>query len=201
MFGYLDYLDKTGKYKIVDYLLKKTASRNPLEVLGLTTNSTQDELKSAYRRLVKKWHPDVNSNDPDAPEKFRQIDEAYKIINENPDRYFKKRENISKHPFLLFFNSPEFLEFYNSNVLPTYYRFQTGRIRKKDEKEKAQSGISWFKFNLTAIINRIYLDNPNTYWSISNQNIINLFSRARSSNQDISVPIQLFEEYFEESLI
>jgi hypothetical protein len=83
----------------------------------------------------------------------------------------------------------------------TYHRFQTGRIRKKDEKEKAQSGISWFKFNLTAIINRIYLDNPNTYWSISNQNIINLFSRARSSNQDISVPIQLFEEYFEESLI
>jgi molecular chaperone DnaJ len=57
------------------------------EVLGLKKGASDDEIKSAYRKLARKYHPDV-SKEKDAEEKFKEIGEAYSILSD-PD---KKRE-------------------------------------------------------------------------------------------------------------
>lgn len=57
---------------------------NPYEVLGVTENATDEEIKAAYRKLVKKYHPDRFANDPPkqaaASEKLKQVNAAYDMI-------------------------------------------------------------------------------------------------------------------------
>ena len=52
-------------------------NRDPFSVLGLSSSATEDEIKSAYRKLAKKYHPDLNPGDKAAEEKMREINEAY----------------------------------------------------------------------------------------------------------------------------
>lgn len=59
--------------------------RDFYEILGVGRNATQDELKQAYRKLAKKHHPDVNK-DPDAEERFKEINEAYAILSDEKHR-------------------------------------------------------------------------------------------------------------------
>ena len=55
---------------------------NPYEVLGVSKNASADEIKSAYRRLAKKYHPDANPNNKAAEEKFKEINAAYEILSD-----------------------------------------------------------------------------------------------------------------------
>ncbi len=55
------------------------------EVLGVQKNATQDEIKSAFRKLAKKYHPDVNK-EPGAEEKFKEIGEAYAVLSDENKR-------------------------------------------------------------------------------------------------------------------
>ena len=50
---------------------------DPFAVLGLNSSATEDEIKSAYRKLAKKYHPDLNPGDKAAEEKMREVNEAY----------------------------------------------------------------------------------------------------------------------------
>ncbi len=52
-------------------------NRDPFAVLGLPSNATEDEIKTAYRKLAKKYHPDLNPGDRTAEEKMKEINEAY----------------------------------------------------------------------------------------------------------------------------
>lgn len=51
-------------------------------LLGIPRNATLDDIKVAYRRLARKYHPDVNQDDPSATDKFRLVQEAYKMLKD-----------------------------------------------------------------------------------------------------------------------
>ena len=55
-------------------------------ILGLSETATQDDIKSAYRTLAKKWHPDLNKDNPDAEATFKQINEANDILSDPQKR-------------------------------------------------------------------------------------------------------------------
>ena len=51
--------------------------RDPYDVLGISRDASESEVKKAFRRLARELHPDVNDHDPDAEEKFKEAAEAY----------------------------------------------------------------------------------------------------------------------------
>jgi molecular chaperone DnaJ len=60
------------------------AKRDYYEILGVSRTATQEEIRRAYRRLARQYHPDVNKS-PDAEEKFKEINEAYEVLSD-PDK-------------------------------------------------------------------------------------------------------------------
>lgn len=61
------------------------AQRDYYEVLGVNKGASPDELKSAFRGLARKYHPDINK-EPDAEEKFKEINEAYAVLSDTEKR-------------------------------------------------------------------------------------------------------------------
>src|SRR5438094_734654 len=62
------------------------AKRDFYDVLGISKTASADEIKSAYRKLARKYHPDMNRNDPKATEKFNEVQEAYDVLSDPPKR-------------------------------------------------------------------------------------------------------------------
>jgi molecular chaperone DnaJ len=55
-------------------------------VLGVKENASEDEVKQAFRRLAKKWHPDANKGDKDAEKRFKEINEANEVLSDRDKR-------------------------------------------------------------------------------------------------------------------
>jgi len=60
--------------------------RDYYEVLGLNRNATSAELKKAFRKLARKYHPDVNPNDKASEQKFKEMNEAYEVLSDPKKR-------------------------------------------------------------------------------------------------------------------
>ena len=66
-------------------------NKNLYHVLGVSKDAGDAEIKSAYRKLARKYHPDLNKDDKDAAEKFKEISCAYDILGDKEKR--KKYDN------------------------------------------------------------------------------------------------------------
>lgn len=77
--------------------------RDPYEVLGVARGAAADEIKSAYRRLARRYHPDVNPNDPTAEDKFKEVGEAYSILSDPQKRarfdQYGTTDDVPQDPF------------------------------------------------------------------------------------------------------
>ena len=56
------------------------------KVLGVDKSATQEEIRKAYRKQAKRYHPDINKDDPHAKERFQEINEANEVLGD-PEKY------------------------------------------------------------------------------------------------------------------
>ncbi len=56
------------------------------KILGVSPDASEKEIKSAFRRLARQYHPDMNPNDPQAEERFKEINEAYEVLSDPEKR-------------------------------------------------------------------------------------------------------------------
>lgn len=64
------------------------------KILGVDRNASQEDIKKAYRKLAKKYHPDTNPNNKDAEDKFKDVNEAYEVLGDPAKR--KKYDNLGQ---------------------------------------------------------------------------------------------------------
>ncbi len=60
--------------------------RDPYDILGVSKSASESEVKSAYRKLAKKLHPDANKHDPKAASRFAELNAAYEIVGDDEKR-------------------------------------------------------------------------------------------------------------------
>mgnify|MGYP003309198371 CR=1 FL=1 len=66
--------------------------KDPYSVLGVSKDASKEEIKKAYRKLGKMYHPDLHPNDPGATKKMSEINEAYDMLM-NPEKYEQRQQN------------------------------------------------------------------------------------------------------------
>lgn len=65
------------------------------KVLGVERNASQDDIKKAYRKMARKYHPDLNKDDPNSKDKFQEINEANEVLSDPEKR--KKYDEYGEH--------------------------------------------------------------------------------------------------------
>ena len=71
-------------------------AKNYYEILGVPKTASQDDIKKAYRKLVKDYHPDLHPNDPACAAKFKEINEANEVLSDEKKR--KQYDFELEHP-------------------------------------------------------------------------------------------------------
>lgn len=70
---------------------------NPYSELGVSRSASDKEIRNAYRKLAKKWHPDIN-NEPGAQEKFMRIGQAYEVLSDADRRQMYDDYGTTQEP-------------------------------------------------------------------------------------------------------
>lgn len=114
--------------------------KNPYEVLGLTSGATQEQIKKAYRSLVKKYHPDKNPGNKSAEEKFKEVANAFELIGTEDARAkfdrgeAQEQQQQYQNPFGQGFHQTE-EEFLDQDFFDQIFR-KTRKPRREDHQYK-----------------------------------------------------------------
>src|SRR5258708_20181882 len=71
-----------------------TTKQDYYELLGVSRKASAKEIRTAFRKLARKYHPDLNPGDKSSEEKFKQLQEAYDVLSDS-----KKRQMYDQHGF------------------------------------------------------------------------------------------------------
>ena len=71
---------------------------DPYKVLGLSRDASDEDVKRAYRKLAKKYHPDLNPGDQEAARRMQEVNEAYDQIK-NPEKYTRQSNPYGGNPY------------------------------------------------------------------------------------------------------
>jgi curved DNA-binding protein CbpA len=105
--------------------MKRYAS-DPHQVLGIQRHASSDEVRVAYRNLAKRFHPDLNPKDPEAEERFKEVQGAYEEISAAKERLNVPPGFTGSHPVRGFAHHDEHPFFSFMEAVQAYY------ARKKD---------------------------------------------------------------------
>jgi curved DNA-binding protein CbpA len=83
---------------------------NYYEILQISPKASIEEIRSAFRRLARQYHPDMNPSDPTTVEKFRQIERAYQVLRDPLQRQRYDRENIPSEPPIVIHRAATFFD-------------------------------------------------------------------------------------------
>jgi molecular chaperone DnaJ len=77
--------------------MPSATTKDYYQLLGVPESASSEDIKKAYRRLAKKFHPDANANDPQAADRFKEVGEAYAVLSDGTKR--KQYDAMRRNPF------------------------------------------------------------------------------------------------------
>ena len=104
---------------------------DPYQVLGVSHGASEDEIKQAYRRLAKQYHPDLNPGDAYAAQKMNEINEAYDKIK-NPAAYAQQQAYEQAHQQQTYQHNPQGGSYYDP------FGFWSGQSGQQGEQSNRQ---------------------------------------------------------------
>lgn len=111
---------------------------DPYQVLGISRNASEEEIKKAYRNKAKQYHPDLHPNDPVAAQKMNEVNEAYDMLK-NPEKYERKRAQEQQQ-------NAYRQQSTNSGGYQSYYG-NNGYSQRSSDQDYYGGGFYGFNFN------------------------------------------------------
>ncbi len=153
------------------------------KILEINENSTEQEIKSAYRKLARKWHPDIAGNTEDAVKKFKEINEAYEVLSDKN----KKAEYDTVNRYYNYSSKRTEKQNTENTTRPD---FKNTHNEAKNEKERNNH----FNFNWEDFLSK-YKEYTKKYNDINNKTKSESKSEAKYGNskkgRDINTDVEI----------